>query len=46
MIKTNLLWNHVIESDGRVHREETFLGAVLAFGVLVIGLGILAVLFL
>ena len=30
IIREHLLWNDVIENDGKVHREETVLGAFLA----------------
>jgi hypothetical protein len=30
IISEHLLWNDVIESDGKVHQEETALGAALA----------------
>jgi hypothetical protein len=46
MLNTNLLYNTVIESDGHVHREETFLTAFLAFTALVVLIGIVAFLFL
>lgn len=36
MIRTNLLWNDVIEHDGRLTKEPTFLGVVL------IGIGLIA----
>lgn len=31
MLKENLLWTRAIDSDGRIHREETILAAALAF---------------
>ena len=46
MIRTHLLWNDIIESDGHVHHEETFLGAFLAFTALAVLIGIVAFLFL
>ena len=47
MIKSDsLLYNTVIESEGHVHREETFGGAALATIALVALLGIVAVILL
>jgi hypothetical protein len=46
MLKNNLLYNTVIESDGNVHREETFGGAALATIVLVALIVIVGLLFL
>ncbi|HEV3219570.1 MAG TPA: hypothetical protein VGZ48_07345 [Candidatus Acidoferrales bacterium] len=36
-IQKHLLYHDVIEGDGKVHREETFAGAFLAFAVLIGG---------
>lgn len=46
MLNSNLLYRTVIESDGHEHREETFLGAFLAFTCLAVLIGIVAFLFL
>jgi len=45
MIKTNLLFSSVIENDGRISKQFTFLGSVLAIaaGAAIITLGFLAV---
>jgi hypothetical protein len=46
MLNNNLLYSTVIESDGQVHREETFGGAALATISLVALLVIVGALFL
>jgi len=45
MLKKHLLYNNVIESDGKIVREETFLGAMLAGIVLFTALTILVYFF-
>jgi hypothetical protein len=43
-IQEHLLYNDIIEGDGRISHEPTFLGAAVAFTVF--GLGIVAIIFL
>jgi hypothetical protein len=41
MLRETALWNDIIESDGKIHREETFLGAMLKTLVVVAALALL-----